>query len=409
MELDSGQLFDALGRYEAVTLPYHGFVDRDLNAKFGEFVTRHSHRAIPDLGEPVPRRKPDGKLRVGFISGTMRSHQASRWAIGFLNNPPEDIETYAFQLGPHFDAMTALWKQRANHFFMPQGSAPEIGRFIKSLELDVLVHLDPQEVARAKLFATFKLAPLQVTMWGTPFTCGFPELTHYFSSDAMEPPDADCHYSETLIRLSGFGLCYERILIGNPTPFDKSLLGPGPHFLVAQNSLKLLPRRDALFKRVTEATNRPLLLIDNGDYSTDRLKLRLARAGVATHWLPKMGAEEFLGLLAAVDASLDTPDWNGSNTTIEAFLVGTPVISTPGIHLRGRHSLGFYKVLGGEDMVAKDENEYLSHVLNPGELKERVRKLPVGDLFDRREATETFYEKLRVLYQSISFGIGHIA
>ncbi len=397
LHFDSGQVFDALGRYEAITLPYHGFVDRDLNAKFGSFVTDHSRRALPELGEPIASRKPDGKLRVGFISGTMRNHQASRWAIGFLSRPPEDVETYAFQLGPHFDAMTSIWQQRADHFFMLQGSAPEGGRFIKSLKLDVLVHLDPQEVARAKLFATFRLAPVQITMWGTPYTCGFPEITHYLSSDAMEPSDADSHYSEILLRLPGFGLCYERMLIGNPVPFDKSRLGPGPHFLIAQNSLKLLPRRDALFKRVAEATNRPLLMIDYGDYSTERLKQRLRTAGVHVQWLPKMEAQEFLGLLAAVDGSLDTPDWNGSNTTIEALLVGTPVISVPGIHLRGRHTLGFYKVLGAEDRVAKNDDDYIGQVLNSGELKESVRKLPVQELFDRRAATETFYEVLRFL------------
>lgn len=397
LELDSGEVFDALGRYEAITLPYHGFVDRDLNAKFGSFVTHHSHLALPEFGQTVAPRKNGPILRVGFISGTMRNHQASRWAIGFLNSPPEDIETYAFQLGPHFDAMTAIWKQRASHFFMLHGSVPEAGRFIKSLELDVLVHLDPLEVARAKQFATLRLAPLQVTMWGTPFTCGFPEITHYFSSDAMEPVNAQDQYSETLLRLPGFGLCYERMLIGNPIAFDKSRLGPGPHFLVAQNSLKLLPRRDSFFKKVTEATGRPLLMIDYGDFSTERLKRRLARAAVPVQWLPKMEAQEFLGLLAAVDASLDTPDWNGSNTTIEALLVGTPVISLPGIHLRGRHTLGFYKVLGAQNLLAKDEDDYIQQVLNVAHFREQVRRLPVEELFDQRKATETIYEILRSL------------
>jgi len=401
MDLDSGGLFDALGRYEAITLPYQGYVDRDLNAKFGDLVTRHAHRAIPELGKFITPRKPDGKFRVGFLSATLENHQASRWAIGFFKDPPADVETYAFQVGTGDDAMTDRWRRTSHRFFKLQGSVPEAGRFIRSLDLDVMVHLDPQEKARSKQFATLRLAPLQVTMWGTPFTCGFPELTHYLSSDAMEPPEADVHYSEKLVRLPGFGLCYDRGLISPPVPFDRGNLGPGPQFLIAQNTLKLLPRRDEFFRKCSEVIGNPLLIIDYDNYITERVKQRFARAGVAARWLPKMSGSEFGGLLAAVDGSLDSPDWNGSNTTMEAFLGGTPVISTPGIHLRGRHTLGFLKVLGAEDLIASDEETYLDQLRHVEPLRERIRALPVEDLFDRQDAKEIFYETLRQLTREV--------
>lgn len=397
LPLDSARLFDALGRYEGITLPYQGYIDRDLNAKFGRLVTEHSHQAIPDLGEPVGPRREDGKLRVGFLSGTLRNHQASRWAIGFLNSPPPDVQTYAFQVGPEYDFITHEWHRRADRFYRLQGSVPEAGRFIKSLELDVLIHLDPQEVARAKQFATFRVAPLQVTMWGSPFSCGFPEISHYLSSDAMEPDDSDAQYTEELIRLPGFGLCYERRLISEPVPFDKGRLGPGLHLLIAQNPLKLLPRRDALFRRVAEEAGTPLLCIDYGDYATGRLKARFARAGVPVTWLPKMSGAEFCGLLGAVDASLDTPDWNGSNTTMEALLAGSPVVTLPGIHLRGRHTLGFYRVLEAEGLVASDEKDYVKKASETAKLKERVRLLDADILFDDQRAKQWFYEVLKQL------------
>src|ERR1700729_3076531 len=101
-------------------------------------------------------------------------------------------------------------------------------------------------------FATLKLAPCQVAMWGSPYTTGFPNLTHYFSSDAMEPENAEEHYSEQLVRLPRSGLCYEKWLACSTREFDISLLGEGPHFLFAQNPQTYLPRRDALFKRVAE-------------------------------------------------------------------------------------------------------------------------------------------------------------
>ena len=56
--------------------------------------------------------------------------------------------------------------------------------------------------------AAQRLAPVQCVAWGHPETTGMPTLDYFLSSDLMEPPDGEAHYTEHLVRLPNLGLCY---------------------------------------------------------------------------------------------------------------------------------------------------------------------------------------------------------
>ena len=49
-------------------------------------------------------------------------------------------------------------------------------------------------------------------------TTGIPNLDYFVSCDAMEPPDAEAHYSETLVRLPGPTVFMRQAPLANPKP-----------------------------------------------------------------------------------------------------------------------------------------------------------------------------------------------
>jgi predicted O-linked N-acetylglucosamine transferase (SPINDLY family) len=55
---------------------------------------------------------------------------------------------------------------------------------------------------------------------------------------------------------------------------------------------------------------------------------------------------------------LDTVHFNGQNTTLESFTVGTPVVTLPGSLQRARHGYGMYRAMGFMDLVASDADDY---------------------------------------------------
>jgi protein O-GlcNAc transferase len=56
---------------------------------------------------------------------------------------------------------------------------------------------------------------------------------------------------------------------------------------------------------------------------------------------------------------LDTVHFNGMNTSLEAFAVGTPVVTMPATFQRGRHTQAMYRRMGLGDLIAADARSYV--------------------------------------------------
>ena len=64
-------------------------------------------------------------------------------------------------------------------------------------------------IAAVVMLAALWLAPIQCASWGHPDTTGLPTIDYFLSGELMEPPDADEHYTERLVRLPNLAIYYE--------------------------------------------------------------------------------------------------------------------------------------------------------------------------------------------------------
>jgi predicted O-linked N-acetylglucosamine transferase (SPINDLY family) len=125
------------------------------------------------------------------------------------------------------------------------------------------------------------------------------------------------------------------------------------------------------------------------------LKERFAAAGVNAAWLPALGTSDFLALIKLADVFLDTPGWNGGNTTIEALSEGTPVVTLPGEFMRGRHSSAFCEIAGCEGLIAPDVKSYVDLACEPERLRESMRNANADALYGDLEPVRALDEFLR--------------
>jgi predicted O-linked N-acetylglucosamine transferase (SPINDLY family) len=72
---------------------------------------------------------------------------------------------------------------------------------------------------------------------------------------------------------------------------------------------------------------------------------------------------------------LDTVHFNGMNTSLEAFAIGTPVVTLPTDLQRGRHTAGMYRKMGLTQCVAKDAEDYVRIALSIATDRERRRQI----------------------------------
>ena len=79
-----------------------------------------------------------------------------------------------------------------------------------------------------------------------------------------------------------------------------------------------------------------------------------------------MPLADFLSLVTLSDVMLDPLHYSGGNTSLEAFALGTPIVTWPGAFMRGRHTHGFYKLMELDDCVAGDHAHYVELALRLG-------------------------------------------
>jgi glycosyltransferase involved in cell wall biosynthesis len=105
-------------------------------------------------------------------------------------------------------------------------------------------------------------------------------------------------------------------------------------------------------------------------------------------FLPRLSHAEYLAVNLAADVFLDTPEWSGGNTTLEALACGLPVVTLPGTFLRWCHSVAMLRQFRMHECVAKDEGDYVAIATRLGNDPEHRRQIRSGGRYGRAsEAT----------------------
>ncbi|HEY3782278.1 MAG TPA: YkgJ family cysteine cluster protein [Fimbriimonadaceae bacterium] len=396
-QIDPREGYEAMRGLETFEIAYQQLDDRALMSDLGDIlVNKFAAKVFPQHSRPIEKRKASGKLKLGYISRNLSASNGGSWALGWLQNHGDDIETNAFFLGQRVDEVTSEFSRSATKFFHLPDDPGSNADFIKSQKLDALIYTDLGMDPMNHLYATLRLAPVQCTAWGHPITSGLPTIDYYLSSELMEPENGDEHYREKLVRLAGTGLCYsEKSYPASRLAKADFGLDEGPLLLCCQNPMKLHPRWDFLFREITEQTGRPIVFTRYLYKNVSILQERMQRAGINAVWAPSLTASDFLGLLHLADISLDTPGWNGGNTTIQALSNGIPVVTLPGEFMRGRHSFAFMKQCGADGLIADSPERYVELAVNREEAVDVLQKANPSALFHDKKPVASLDAFLR--------------
>jgi protein O-GlcNAc transferase len=208
---------------------------------------------------------------------------------------------------------------------------------------------------------------------GHPITSGLPNIDHFFSSELMEPEGAQRFYSEELICLPGIGICYQKPVI--PTPlFSKTRSEIGVRedaivYLSCQSTFKYLPDHDHVFAEIARRVpnSQFVFLVSNpgvGAAFYRRVASALAAVGLDAEGrcvlLPSQNKIDYWNVNSLSDVYLDTIEWSGCNSTMEAIACKLPMVTTPAGFMHGRHTAGILAQLEVTGTIAWDKAEYLS-------------------------------------------------
>jgi predicted O-linked N-acetylglucosamine transferase (SPINDLY family) len=189
----------------------------------------------------------------------------------------------------------------------------------------------------------------------------------------MEPPGADDHYTEKLVRLPHLSIHYEPPTFA-PVSLSRPDLGLRPEAVVfwcGQAVYKYLPQFDEVFSHIAREVGDcqfVFIAFPDAPHVTAVLRSRLERAFAdrgldATNFcvvLPRLDARHFAGAIGLCDIMLDSIGWSGCNSTLESLVHDLPIVTLPGPLMRGRHTAAILRMMNVADTIAATRDDYVS-------------------------------------------------
>ncbi len=357
-------------------LPYQGGDDGPLQRRYGRLIAAAMAAGAPEIGPIEPPRR--SRLRIGIVSAHFRAH--SVWKIltaGWLEAFDRDrFELIAY---PATSGGTSPVAALVDRVAAPAGGWRALARAIAADRCNALLYPEIGMDAATLQMAALRLAPVQMMAWGHPVTSGLPTIDAVLSSALMEPADGERQYTERLVRLPGLSIHYRPVADPDGPVLDllQYGIGPGdPTYLCCQSLFKYRPAHDALLAAIAAGVPRArfLFIALPSERLTRRFEARLAAAFVAAGvdprgrvvMLPRLSPADYAGLNRAADVYLDSLEWSGGNTTLEALGAGLPVVTLPGCRMRGRHSAAILAAIGLGDRVAATPDDYVARAVRLG-------------------------------------------
>ncbi|MBK8726919.1 MAG: tetratricopeptide repeat protein [Holophagaceae bacterium] len=390
---------------------YRGLGNKELHGRLAR-VLEMAHPALtwmaPHCLEPCDWQG-QRRLRIGFISRHFKNHSIGKTSEGLIRHTdPARFERIVFSFEePHDDIGRGI-REAADRFVVLPFNLIDARRLIADQQLDVLFYQDLGMEPTTWLLAFARLAHVQCVTFGHPDTTGIPNLDYWVSSDCFEPEGAADHYSEKLHLLHDVGTLAYYYPPRDPDPRTRAHYGlpeTGALYVCPQTLFKFHPDFDAILEGILRGDPDGVLILLRNDipHWRDQLLARFRRRFPdlldRVRFLGRLDEDDFNGLLTLADAVLDTPHFNGMNTSLQAFAMGAPVVTLPQAFQRGRHTRGMYARMGWMDLVATSPEDYVALVLRLA--RDRgFRAAAVGEIEARRGV---LFEDMSVVRQFEDF------
>lgn len=392
-----------VGSNQPFFLAYQPYCNRELLGRYGNLCV--DWMASLPMGKTIAANKRrdtnDQRLRVGFVSAHIRDHSVwnaitKGWVLHF---DKEKVATHLFQLDHHSDRETELARQHAAAFVDQPNSLHGWTEAIRAANLDVLVYPEIGMDPLTAQLASLRLAPVQAAAWGHPETTGLPTMDLYLSAQDFEPDRAEQNYTETLIRLPGFGVYVEPLAPEVPE-FDLREFGlprDEPLLLCPGAPFKYSPLHDAVWARIARGLHAGdggwLVFFRSRSESMDSLlerRLRLAFEREQVDYdahvclIPTLSRPRFYALMQRSALMLDTVGFSGFNTALQAVECGLPVLAHEGEFMRGRLASAIMRRLQLPELVATTDEEFIMKAVQlAGDTT--ARSALAGRIVNRRE------------------------
>ncbi len=396
----TSKLIDPLGEAGATGfyLAYHNKNDREHVKVLAELYAKKCPSLITNAPE-FSSTKTKNRYRIGFLSFHFYDHTIGKLYKGFIEHiNREFFEIILFRTSKKSDNLALELNAFADKVVYLLTNFEQAREDIRNEELDLLFYPDIGMDAFTYFLAFSRLAPVQITSWGHPNTSGIQNIDYYISSRDLEIENGDAHYSEKLVRLKDPPTYYYRPEkpIGKVKPTDYNLPRDAHIYLCPQTLFKFHPDFDNILGKILENDPKGQLLLISGRYKSkedliiERFTKTFPKSIDRITFLPRMSRNDFLRVIQMSHVVLDPIYFSGGNSSAETIAMGIPIVTLPGNFLRDRVTYSFFKIMGINDLIVNNAEEYIS-------LAYKI----ANDSFFREKVSMSICQKAGLLFENI--------
>ena len=340
-------------RYRDSAAGFAGAVENTVTSRFNTW----SHSRDKD------------KLRIGFVSGDLKSHPVGYFLEGLLTElQSSSIELFAYPTVIEVDAVTSRLKPLFEMWCPLMGfNDMEAAQKIHSDGIHILIDLSGHTAKNRLPVFAWRPAPIQVSWLGYFASTGLSEMDYILGDPYVTAHDEAAHFSEKIWQLPETYLCF--------TPPDLDLkVAPLPAFsngFVTFGCFNKLSRMTdetvSVRAAILHAVPGSKLFLKDKQLDTEsgrnRVISRFAAVDIAADRLILEGIsprEEYLNCYGRVDIALSSFPYGGGTTSVEGLWMGVPVITKKGNHFLSHLGESIAHNSGLADWIASDEEEYVA-------------------------------------------------
>lgn len=366
----------------------------------------------------VCRPTPDGKIRIGYVSGDLNYHSVAYFLLPLLENHDHSkFEIHCFYNGFQQDEYTERFKSVADHWHeIGHQSDPELLELIEAEGIDILIDLSGHTNRnRLEVFAQ-RAAPIQIAWLGYPNTTGLNNMDYRIVDTKTDPaPEAAPLCTEQLLYLPRHFLCYQPQKRAPAITLTDKDSGAKVTFGSFNNLVKLTDSVIETWSAILRTVPNSTLILKSTQLEDEAVADALLQA-FASHDIDPARIEtlarieqasEHLDLYNRIDIALDTFPYNGTTTTLEALWMGVPTITLRGDRHASRVGYSILSALSLEQLVAENQQQYVEKATllaqNPeslAEFKTTLRdRLTASSLCDGKQFAGDFENLLNACYR----------
>ncbi|MBL6722596.1 MAG: hypothetical protein ISQ13_01150 [Candidatus Margulisbacteria bacterium] len=392
-------------------LSYHPQENKEILEKVSIVFSRGL--LTPPALKPTTTEPRKHKPRVAIISQYFYKHSVMDFYFKTIVNFSSSFHVIIINVEPStIDAHTKQIKKRADEYYQTSNKHEELCPFIHGLGVDAIIYPEVGLSPCIYFLAMLRLAPVQMIWVGHPETSGSAAIDYYISWKNFHNKNAQSQFTETLIQLKNFPVCYDypEDIDTIQTPLADLGISCNQKKVFALPVLlfKIQPEFDYVIQSIVKQSPNNVVVLICFNRIENIINYRLNQALTKEEMsqiLFKMPykTNDYYALLKGADVVLEPFPFGGGNTVLQAMAAGTPLVTLNGSQLKGSFGAGFYRWIGATNYICDSPEAYVAlaiQLANDSKSKPRFKSLIQANkhrLFNNMDGLHEFYDWLEAI------------